>query len=49
MPWLLIIINYGLEKIVMLNPYVQLGIGENLINANVLDKLCRIRCWALKM
>ena len=33
----------------MINPYIQLGIGANLINANVLDKLCRIRCLALNM
>lgn len=36
----------------MINPYVQFGIGAKLIkliNANVLNKLQRIRCWALNM
>lgn len=32
-------INYGLEKIIIMDPYLRLGIGAKLVNANGLDKL----------
>jgi len=32
-------INYGLEQIVMKDPYIRLGVGAKIVSSNVLDNL----------
>jgi hypothetical protein len=34
--------NYGLEKIVMIDPYVTLRIGAKLVNKKVFNKLATV-------